>query len=155
MTEPSRKWIAVARVVATPSGKSKPVLTEEEVKRELWAAAEFLVRSGVLDHVVELLTTLAMIHDVVTDRMVDELSKNVVKPLGLLIDSVTRSSLLEVLSNTLVDPQLEKAILEVKRGEKISLGTLTSLLSDDEVKAGLYIFLTFLKAVGRSVKRLD
>lgn len=150
-----RRWLAVDRIVQTPSGKSKPALSQEEVMQNLWAAAEYLVRSGTLDHVVELLATLAMIHDVVTDRMVDELAKNVVRPVGLLIDGLTRTSLPEVVANALADPELEKAILEVKEGKKISTGTLISLINNNEVRQGLYILLMFMKALGKAAKRIE
>lgn len=150
-----RRWLAVDRIVQTPSGKSRPALSQEEVLQNLWAAAEFLVRSGTLDHVVELLSTLAMIHDVVTDRMVDELAKNVVRPIGLLIDGLSRTSLLEVLSNALADPELEKAILEVREGKKISTGTLITLFNNNEVRQGLYILLMLMKALGKAAKRIE
>jgi Protein of unknown function (DUF1641). len=153
--EPRRRWLAVERVVATPSGKSKPAMSEEEVRQHLMAAAEYLVRSGTLDHVVELLALLAMIHDVVTDRMLDEMARNVIRPLGLLIDGLTRSSLLEVFSRALADPELEKALLEVKEGKKVSIMTLVSLANDTEVRQGLYIMLKFLKALGSSAKTID
>jgi uncharacterized protein YjgD (DUF1641 family) len=156
MTEdPRRRWLAVERIVATPSGKSKPALSEEEVKQHLMVAAEYLVRSGALEHIVELSALLAMIHDVVTDRMIYELTRNVIRPLGLLIDGLSRTSLIEVVSQALADPDLEKALLEVKEGKKVSTTTLISLMNDAEVKQGLYIMLKLLKALGKSVKRLD
>ena len=148
------KWIATERVVATASGKSKPVLPDEVVLQHLKAAAEFLVRSGTLDVVVELLATLAMLQDVVTDRIVDEWARNLRK-VGLFADSLTRTSLLEVLSNALLDVELEKAILEVKEGKKISLTTLISLFNDQEVRQGLYIALKLLKALGKATKALE
>ncbi|ABO08276.1 DUF1641 domain-containing protein [Pyrobaculum calidifontis] len=148
------RWIATERVVATAAGKSKPVLPDEVVLQHLKAAAEFLVRSGTLDVVVELLATLAMLQDVVTDRMVDEWARNLRK-VGLLADSLTRTSLLEVLSNALLDVELERAILEVKDGKKISLITLISLFNDQEVRQGLYIVLKLLKALGKATKTLE
>lgn len=150
-----RQWLAVDRVVQTPSGKSRPAVSQEEVVLHLWAAAEYLVRSGALDHIVELLTTLVMIHDVVTDKMVDEFAKNVVRPVGLLIDGLTRTSLLETFAEALADPELEKAILEVKEGKKISTSKLISLMRDDEVKRGIYIMLTLMKALGRATRRIE
>ncbi|MEM1925501.1 MAG: DUF1641 domain-containing protein [Pyrobaculum sp.] len=150
-----RKWLAVERVVKTASGKSTPALSQEEVAQRLWAAAEYLVRSGTLDDIVELLATVVMIYDLVTDRMVDEFAKNVVKPVGLLIDGLTRTSLLEVFAEALADPELEKAILEVKEGKKISTSRLISLMRDDEVKRGIYIMLTLMKALGRATRRVE
>ncbi|MEM4964819.1 MAG: DUF1641 domain-containing protein [Pyrobaculum sp.] len=148
-----RKWLAVERVVKTASGKSTPALSQEEVAQRLWAAAEYLVRSGTLDDIVELLATVVMIYDLVTDRMVDEFAKNVVKPVGLLIDGLTRTSLLEVFAEALAE--LEKAILEVKEGKKISTSRLISLMRDDEVKRGIYIMLTLMKALGRATRRVE
>ncbi|ABP50494.1 MULTISPECIES: DUF1641 domain-containing protein [Pyrobaculum] len=151
MTELRRKWLATDRVIATPSGKSIPALPEEEVRQHLWAAAEFLVRSGALDHIVELATLIAMIHDVVTDRMVDEFSQDVIKPMGMLIDTISRSSLVEILNNALMDPELEKTIVNINT-ESITLKKIISLINDKEVKTGLYIFLIFLKALGRAAR---
>jgi uncharacterized protein YjgD (DUF1641 family) len=149
-----RKWLAVDRIVATPSGKSMPTVPREVVEQQLWGAAEYLVRSGVLDHVVELLATIAMLHDVVTDRMVDVLAKNVIRPLGLLIDGLTRTSLVEAIGRALADPELEKALVEAKEDKKISIRTLISLLNDAEVRRGLYITLVLLKALGKSAKEI-
>jgi hypothetical protein len=39
------------------------------------ATAEYLVRSGALEHVVELSALLSMTHDIVTDIMIDELTR--------------------------------------------------------------------------------
>ncbi|MEM4898143.1 MAG: DUF1641 domain-containing protein [Pyrobaculum sp.] len=150
-----RKWLSVERVVQTASGKSTPALSQEEVAQRLWAAAEYLVRSGTLDDIVELLATVVMVYDLVTDRMVDELAKNVVKPVGLLIDGLTRTSLPEVFAEALADPELEKAILDVKEGAKVSTTKILSLLNNDEVKRGMYILLTFMKALGKAARRIE
>jgi len=156
MTEdPLRRWLAVERVVVTPSGKSKPALSEEEVKQHLMATAEYLVRSGALEQVVELSALLAMLQDIVTDRMVDELARNVIKPIGLLVDALSRTSLIEVVAQALADPELEKALIEVQEGKKVPITTLISLMNDAEVKQGLYIMLKLLKALGKTAKRLD
>jgi uncharacterized protein YjgD (DUF1641 family) len=60
-----------------------------------------------------------------------------------------------VVSQALADPELEKALLEVKEGKKVSLTTLISLINDAEVRQGLYIMLKLLKALGKAAKRLD
>jgi uncharacterized protein YjgD (DUF1641 family) len=72
-----------------------------------------------------------------------------------LIDGLSRTSLIEVVSQALADPELEKALLEVKEGKKVSTAILISLMNDAEVKQGLYIMLKLLKALGKSAKRLD
>lgn len=152
MSEDKRRWYAVDRPDArTPSGRPKPPLTHEEALAKSLEALEYLARSGALDALVELASTLKMVRDVVVDEMVEDLGKTLGE-LGSLVDGVTRTPIPRALVSALNDPEVDKALLEAAAGKKISITKLISMLFDDDVKRGLYIVLTILRALGRRAK---
>lgn len=151
MSEDKRRWYAVDRPDArTLSGRPKPPLTHEEALAKSLEALEYLARSGALDALVELASTLKMVRDVVVDEMVEDLGKTLGE-LGSLVDGVTRTPIPRALVSALNDPEVDKALLEAA-SKKISITKLIYMLFDDDVKRGLYIVLTILRALGRRAK---
>lgn len=108
-----------------------------------------LYKSGALDTAVELLLTAKNLSTVVADSMVDNLA-SILRELAPLIDALANSPLVKLLSEALNDADVDKAILKARGGVRLS--DVVGLARDEDVYAGLYVFLTVMKALGRRVR---
>lgn len=110
-----------------------------------------LSESGALDTVIDLMLTLKNISSVITDDMVDNIAI-IARDLMNILGSIVGNPVIKVLSDSINDPAVDKAILNIKSG-KVSLPNIISLMRDPDVIAGLYVFLVIMKSMGNNFRK--
>ncbi|CCC81833.1 DUF1641 domain-containing protein [Thermoproteus tenax] len=149
MTAPQRDAEIRRRWHATEEIKGAvPPISQEEVDARAKAALEFLVRSGTLDTLVELAATIKMLHDIVTDEIVEEIGR-AVRLLGTALDTLTRSQHLMALVNAIADPEIERGMKK-----RVGISDILGLLRDEDTRRGIYYLLLIARAVGKEVRNL-
>lgn len=149
MTAPQRDAEIHRRWHATEEIKGAvPPISQEEVDARAKAALEFLVRSGTLDTLVELAATIKMLHDIVTDEIVEEIGR-AVRLLGTALDTLTRSQHLMALVNAIADPEIERGMKK-----RVGISDILGLLRDEDTRRGIYYLLLIARAVGKEVRNI-
>lgn len=108
--------------------------------------------SGALDTLIDLALTLKNLSSIVTDDMVDNMAViagNILE----LISSMADNPIVKAVEDSINDPNVDEALLRIGEA-KVGLSDIIRLLKDPDVLAGIYVFLTIMKAVGVNLRRI-
>ncbi|MGQ4833932.1 MAG: DUF1641 domain-containing protein [Candidatus Asgardarchaeia archaeon] len=104
-----------------------------------------------IDTIEELVHTTRLLQSFLNDQVVADFSK-LITPLLRLLNAVASSDIVDVLERAMQYPEVDRALIDPPK-----IGGLFGLLGamkDDDVKRGLGIAFTLLKALGKAAREL-
>ena len=99
-----------------------------------------------IESLVELIDSIELLMTFFNDQAIQDIS-GVISPVLKLVNAISSTDLIDILERGLMDPQLDKALIDPK---KVGIWGLMSALNDDDMKRGIGIIVELLKAIGRA-----
>lgn len=101
-----------------------------------------------VESMVELVDSIELLMTFFNDQAVEDIS-GVLSSVLKLVNVISSTDLIDILERSLMDPELDKALLEPPQ---VGLWGLISALGDDDMKSGIGILVELVKAIGRASK---
>lgn len=102
-----------------------------------------------IESMIEIIDTLGLIMTFLNDQAVQDLS-GLMAQLLKLINGLAGSDLVNLLEKALMDPELDKALINPPR---VGFFGLMGAMGDEDTKKGMGILLTLVKALGKASTR--
>jgi len=103
----------------------------------------------VINSLRDLLNTFRILQDYLNDQVVQDLSV-LTSPVFKLVNAMSATDLIDLLEQSLQDPNLDKALLNPP---KVGALSLLRALGNKEAQRGMGIMIELLKAIGRASEK--
>lgn len=106
----------------------------------------FKLERHTMEHMVEIIDSFGLIMTFLNDQAIQDLS-GMISQLLKLLNGLSSSDLVDVLERTLMDPDLDKALINPP---KMGLLQIMRALGDEDTQKGIGILLTLVKSLGKA-----
>jgi uncharacterized protein YjgD (DUF1641 family) len=103
-----------------------------------------------IESLVEVIDSIELLMTFFNDQAIQDIS-GALTPILRLVNIVSSTDLIDILERGLMDPELDKAIIDPP---KLGLWGLLSALGNEDMKRGIGIFVELVKAIGRASKKI-